>query len=79
MDIISTITTERVLKALELCFRELEPHGCGGFTADDIAFRLRHPFSNLTEVLDELWRAKRIRPCGFSDEDETVTCWEVVR
>lgn len=75
----TTNTTERAFAALEQCFKRLQPHSCGGFTADDILFQMRDAFGNIDEELDALWQAKRIKPCGFSDEDEDVTCWEVVR
>lgn len=69
---------ERMLKALRLLTKENEPHPCGGFTTDDMQWRMGTAFTSdeqLHETLEELETARKIRFCGFDDDDAIGTCY----
>jgi hypothetical protein len=71
----------RMLTALQKLTKECEPHPCGGFTSDDMQWRMGTAFTpdkTLWETLDELTTARLIRHCGDDDEDAIGTCYELL-
>lgn len=70
--------SEKMLKALRLLTKEREQHPCGGFTTDDIQWRLGTAFTpqeTLYSALEELELHRLIRFAGFDDEDAIGTCY----
>lgn len=69
---------EKMLKALRLLTKEREQHPCGGFTTDDIQWRLGTAFTpqeTLDSALEELELHRLIRFAGFDDDDAIGTCY----
>lgn len=69
---------ERMLKALRLLSKENEPHPCGGFTTDDMQWRMGTAFTSeklLASALEELETARLIRYAGYDEEDAIGTCY----
>lgn len=72
----------RMLNALQRLTAECEPHPCGGFTTDDMQWRMGTAFtpdSTLYAALDELQEARLIRLTGYDEEDAIGTCYEVIK
>ena len=71
---------EKLLKALRHLTKECVPHPCGGFTTDDMEWRMGTAFTGeeaLNAALDELQAAKLIRYAGYDDEDAIGHCYEI--
>lgn len=72
---------DKMLTALQRLSKEREPHPCGGYTTDDMQWRMGVAFTaqeTLTDALDELEQARLIRMAGFDDEDAIGTCYELI-
>ncbi len=72
---------ERLLRSLQLLTRERQPHPCGGFTTDDMQWRLGVAFTpeaELHEALDELVDAGLIRWAGDDEQDAIGVCYELM-
>jgi len=70
----------KLLNALCLLTKECVPHPCGGFTTDDMEWRMGTAFTGeaaLTAALDELQAAKLIRYAGYDDEDAIGHCYAI--
>lgn len=60
---------------------ENQPHPCGGFTTDDVQWRLGIAFTPREELhaaLDELQAAQFIRHAGEDEADAIGLCYEAV-
>lgn len=69
-----------MLAALESLSRGYEPHPCGGFTTDDMQWRMGTAFigqAELNEAIDELQAAGLVRYAGFDDKDAIGHCYEL--
>jgi hypothetical protein len=73
--------SERMLDSLRKLTAGYAPHDCGGFTTDDMQWRMGIAFTpdeTLFESLDELLAAGLIRHAGYDEEDAIGTCYEIV-
>lgn len=71
---------ERLLYALKSLSCGYMPHPCGGFTTDDMEWRLGTAFTGeeaLSDALGELTELKLIRYAGFDEEDGIGHCYEL--
>ena len=71
----------KMLTALQRLTKGCEPHPCGGFTTDDMQWRMGTAFTpdaTLWEALDELTAARLIRYCGEDDDDAIGACYELL-
>ena len=71
----------KMLAALHHLTTECEPHPCGGFTTDDMQWRMGTAFTpdeTLWATLDELTAARLIRHCGNDDDDAIGSCYELL-
>jgi hypothetical protein len=71
--------SERMLAALKDLVKSYEPHHCGGYTTDDMQWRMGIAFTpdeTLFESLDELTAAGLIRIAGYDEESAINTCYE---
>ena len=71
----------KMICALRSLTKECEPHPCGGFTTDDMQWRMGTAFTpdeTLWETLDGLTTARLIRHCGDDDEDAIGACYELL-
>ena len=71
----------KMLAALQRLTKQCEPHPCGGFTTDDMQWRMGTAFTpdeTLWATLDELMAARLIRYCGNDDDDAIGTCYELL-
>lgn len=76
----SPTLSEQLLKALKLLSTNYVPHDCGGFTTDDMQWRLGTAFiedKELYEALDELTERKLIRYAGYDEKDAKGHCYEL--
>ena len=76
-----SLFSERMLAALKQLTASYCPHDCGGFTTDDMQWRMGIAFTpeeKLFESLDELTAAGLIRIAGYDEEDAIGTCYELV-
>jgi len=72
---------ERMLEALRNLTAGYAPHECGGFTTDDMQWRMGIAFTpdeTLFESLDELIAAGLICHAGDDENDAIGTCYELV-
>jgi hypothetical protein len=72
--------TDKMLVALRRLSQECVPHPCGGFTTDDMEWRMGTAFTGeeaLNAALDELQAAKLIRYAGFDEKDAIGHCYEL--
>lgn len=72
--------SERMLAALKGLTKSYSPHDCGGFTTDDMQWRMGIAFTpdeTLFESLDELTDAGLIRIAGYDEEYAIGTCYEL--
>jgi hypothetical protein len=70
----------RMLSAIVRLMKENEPHPCGGFTTDDMQWRMGTAFTPqeaLDEAIEELAKAKLIRFSGCDEEYEIGVCYEL--
>ena len=70
-----------MLAALKRLTKQCEPHPCGGFTTDDMQWRMGTAFTpdeTLWATLDELTAAHLIRYCGNDDDDAIGSCYELL-
>lgn len=70
----------KMLAALRSLSVGYMPHPCGGFTTDDIEWRMGTAFTGeeaLNAALDELQAAKLIRYAGYDEEDAIGHCYEL--
>ena len=71
---------ERMLAALRELTAGYAPHACGGFTTDDMQWRMGIAFTpeeTLWAALDELIEARLIRHCGDDEQDAIGVCYEI--
>ena len=71
---------EKMLTALTQLTKTHVPHDCGGFTTDDIQWRIGTAFTpekELHEAIDELSKGGFIRYAGYDDEDAIGHCYEI--
>jgi hypothetical protein len=71
---------EKMLKALRGLAKECVPHPCGGYTTDDMEWRMGTAFTGteaLTEALDELQKSNLVRYAGYDDNDAIGHCYEL--
>lgn len=80
-----TVVLSPMATKLLLALRKLEqgyrPHPCGGFTTDDMEWRLGIAFSlqeELDAALEELQARKLIRYAGYDEEDGIGHCYETI-
>jgi hypothetical protein len=69
---------DKMLKALRKLHTECVQHPCGGFTTDDLQWRMGIAFTSdedLHAAIEELEAAKLIRFAGFDDEDAIGVCY----
>lgn len=67
-----------MLGALRALTKECEPHPDGGFTTDDMEWRMGTAFTGeqaLRNALDELEEAKMIFYAGFDENDAIGHCY----
>jgi len=72
----------KLLNALRKLTKECVPHPWGGFTTDDMKWRIGTAFTGeeaLTAALDELQAAKLIRYAGYDDEDAIGHCYAIAK
>lgn len=80
-NVILTPLASDLLRALKLLEAGYQAHPCGGFTTDDMQWRLGIAFtleSDLTAAIEELEEQKLIRYAGFDESDGIGHCYEVV-
>lgn len=68
-----------MLLALRRLAKENEPHPCGGFTTDDMQWKMGMAFTSSTrlhDTLDELEKTGLIRYAGDADDDACGGCYE---
>lgn len=68
----------KLLNALQKLTKECVPHLCGGFTTDDMEWRMGTAFTGedaLNAALDELQEARLIRYAGYDEDDATGHCY----
>lgn len=71
----------QMLEALRGLVQKNEPHPCGGFTTDDIEWRMGTAFTpqeKLDSAIDELTRAGHIRYAGMDEADAIGHCYEPI-
>lgn len=71
----------KLLNALQKLSKECVPHPCGGFTTDDMEWRMGTAFTGqeaLNAALDELQEARLIRYAGYDEEDAIGHCYEKI-
>src|SRR4051812_17924860 len=71
----------RLLFALKSLSVGYEPHPCGGFTTDDMEWRLGTAFTGeeaLHDAMEELLKLKLIRYAGLDENDAIGNCYELV-
>lgn len=71
----------RMLGALQSLTAKNEPHPCGGFTTDDMQWKMGVAFTGgelLTAALEELIAAGLIQYAGDDEEDAIGVCYELV-
>jgi hypothetical protein len=71
----------KMITALQRLTKECAPHPCGGFTTDDMQWRMGTAFTpdeTLWEALDELTAGRLIRHCGDDDDDAIGACYELL-
>lgn len=71
-----------LLSALESLSAGYQPHPCGGFTSDDMEWRMGTAFTSeeaLEEAIEQLTDGKLIRYTGYDDEDGIGHCYELNR
>jgi hypothetical protein len=76
-----SLFADKMLVALKRLTSECEAHPCGGFTTDDMQWRMGLAFTpeeTLWAALDELTEARLIRYCGDDDKDAIGTCYEIL-
>ncbi len=69
---------EKMLAALKDLTKNCVEHDCGGFTTDDMQWRMGTAFlsdDELFKALDELISNDLIRFSGFDDEDAIGSCY----
>lgn len=72
---------EQLHHALVLLSKERHPHACGGFTTDDMQWRLGvgfTPEADLHAALEELEDAGLIRWAGDDEHDAVGVCYELL-
>lgn len=77
---ICSALASKLLNALQKLTKECVPHPCGGFTTDDMEWRMGTAFTGeqaLTEALEELQAAKLIRYAGYDEDDAIGHCYEI--
>jgi len=70
----------KLLIALQHLTKECVPHKCGGFTTDDMQWRMGTAFISETELndaIDDLEERKLIRYAGYDDEDAIHHCYQL--
>lgn len=70
----------KMFRALQQLTKEREAHPCGGFTTDDMQWRMGTAFTpaeTLHEALDELETAGLIRCAGEDENDAIGICYEL--
>lgn len=68
----------QLIKALRQLTAESVPHPCGGFTTDDLEWRMGTAFTGekaLTAALDELQELQLIRYAGYDEDDAMHHCY----
>lgn len=73
--------SERLLAALRGLTKECEPHPCGGFTTDDMQWRMGTAFTDeqvLLSAIDELAEARLIRYAGYDEDDAIGHCYALI-
>ncbi len=71
---------QKMLNALQRLTKGSEAHPCGGFTTDDMQWRMGTAFTPqevLDAALEELVIARQIRYAGHDDEDAIGSCYEL--
>jgi hypothetical protein len=71
----------RMLGALQSLTAKNEPHPCGGFTTDDMQWKMGVAFTGweeLTAAIDELTAAGLIQYAGDDENDAIGDCYELV-
>lgn len=71
----------KLLNALQKLSKECMPHPCGGFTTDDMEWRMGTAFTGeeaLNAALDELQEARLIRYAGYDEDDAIGHCYAIV-
>lgn len=70
----------KLLNALQKLTKECEPHPCGGFTTDDMEWRMGTAFTgeeSLNTALDELQESRLIRYAGYDEDDAIGHCYAI--
>jgi hypothetical protein len=71
----------KLLKALQQLTNECMPHPCGGFTTDDMEWRMGTAFTGeeaLNTALDELQEMQLIRYAGYDEDDAIGHCYAIM-
>lgn len=69
---------EKMLGALQALNNECVPHPCGGFTTDDMEWRMGTAFTGeraLSDALEELRAAGLVHYAGFDENDAIGHCY----
>lgn len=75
-----TPLAEKLLFALKFLSVGYQPHHCGGFTTDDMQWRLGIAFTpeeDLRNAIDELSGSGLIRYAGYDESDGIWHCYEL--
>lgn len=59
------------LRKLMACYRQ---HDCGGFTTDDVKWRMGRPFADIADAINELEDAGSIRCVGNDNACDESAC-----
>ncbi len=63
-----------VLATLSKLMADYRQHDCGGFTTDDVKWRLGRPFADIADAINELEDAGAIRCVGSDDACDESAC-----
>lgn len=72
------MTAKEMFKALRALESERVPHPCGGYTTDDIQWRLGVAFTperEMADAIEELSQAGLIRYAGYDEDDAIGHCY----
>ena len=64
---------KQMLEALRTLHKERMPHACGGFSADDMTWQIRRPFTDegrAMAAIDELLEAGLVKWVGLDISDD---------
>lgn len=63
-----------VLATLRKLMADYRQHDCGGFTSDDVKWRMGRPFADIADAISELEDAGAIRCVGTDETCDESAC-----